>query len=86
MVRQNARLFRLSSGKLDVAAINFSSNSVSILLGQGDGTFTAAVNYTVGQAPYGLAVGDFNGDGKLDVAAANSSSNNVSILLYSGCI
>jgi dienelactone hydrolase len=73
-------------GKLDLAVANYNSNNVSILLGNGDGTFQAAVNYGVGDTPLYLAAGDFNGDGKLDLAVPNSSSNSnsVSILLGNG--
>jgi hypothetical protein len=59
--------------------------SVSILLGQGDGTFLPAVNYAAGQRSYSVAVGDFNGDGKQDLAVANAwPSNTVSVLLGNG--
>ena len=52
-----------------------------MLLGNGNGTFQAAVNYAAGTSPHSVAVGDFNGDGKADLAVANSDSNNVSVLL-----
>jgi hypothetical protein len=71
-------------GKLDLAVADSSSNNVSLLLGNGDGTFQSAVVYSVGQSPSSVAVGDFNGDGRLDLAVANSGSNNVSILLGNG--
>ena len=72
-------------GKLDLAVVNYGSSNVSILLGNGDGTFKTAVNYGAGSsAPYSVAVADFNGDGKLDLAVANIASNNVSILLGNG--
>src|SRR5580658_474305 len=71
-------------GKLDLVVANEGSNNVGILLGNGDGTFQAAVNYGVGSAPTSVAVGDFNGDGKLDLAVVNELSNNVSILLGNG--
>src|ERR1051325_11379517 len=48
--------------------------SISVLLGNGNGTFRAAVNYNAGTSPRSLAVGDFNGDGKLDLAIANYGS------------
>ncbi|MGA3327934.1 MAG: choice-of-anchor D domain-containing protein [Terriglobia bacterium] len=70
--------------KLDLAVINDRSNNVTILLGNGDGTFQTAVNYTVGSAPTDVAAGDFNGDGKLDLAVTNADSNNVTILLGNG--
>src|SRR2546425_6249978 len=70
--------------KLDLAVPNPNSNNVSILLGNGDGTFRPAVNYSVGQGPVTAAVGDFNRDGKLDLVVANNVSNNVSVLLGNG--
>jgi hypothetical protein len=57
---------------------------VSILLGNGDGTFQPAQNYAVGHGPGSLAVGDFNGDGHVDLAVANQRSDNVSVLLGNG--
>ena len=71
-------------GKADLAVTNGSANTVSILLGKGDGTFQAAVNYGAGSNPVSVAVGDFNGDGKADLAVANYVSNNVSVLLGNG--
>jgi hypothetical protein len=58
-----------------------SGGSVSILLGNGDGTFQTALNYPAGTVCFSVAVGDFNGDGKPDLAVANSS---VSVLLGNG--
>ena len=74
-------------GKLDLATCSATgANTVSVLLGNGNGTFQKHVDYTVGIAPYSVAVGDFNRDGKLDLVVANSSnnSNTVSILLGNG--
>jgi VCBS repeat protein/Big-like domain-containing protein/FG-GAP repeat protein len=76
-------------GKLDLAVANYGSypkfpGTVSVLLGNGDGTLQPAVNYPVGSDPFSVTVGDFNGDGKQDLAVANNGSNNVSILLGSG--
>src|SRR5205823_6205463 len=47
------------------------SGTVSVLLGSGDGTFRAAVDYTAGFLPSWVAVSDFNGDSSLDLAVAN---------------
>ena len=60
-------------GKPDLAVTNSGSNSVSIFLGKGDGTFTLKstfVNRSSG--PGVIVVGDFNGDGKLDLAVAEN--------------
>jgi hypothetical protein len=71
-------------GIQDVAVANPVSGTVSILLGNGDGTFTAANNFVAGSGSYSVVVGDFNGDGKQDLAVANQNSANVSILLGNG--
>jgi len=71
-------------GKLDLAVANEGSGNVSVLLGNGHGTFQAAVDYGAGTDPDSVAVGDFNGDGKLDLVVANGGSNNISILLGNG--
>jgi hypothetical protein len=57
---------------------------ISILLGNGDGTFQAPQEYAVGSAPQSVAVGDFNGDSIPDLAVANELSETVSILLGKG--
>jgi hypothetical protein len=69
-------------GKLDLAVST--NTAVSILLGNGDGTFQAAVNYTAGSLPSAITIADFNGDGYADLAIANQNSGNVSILLGNG--
>src|SRR5262245_63829101 len=71
-------------GVPDLAVANGMSNSVSVLLGNGDGSFQAARNFGAGRAPYSAVAGDFNGDGLLDLAIANSASDDVSVLLGNG--
>ena len=70
-------------GKQDLAVANLALQpyTVSILLGDGAGNFSAPANFAVGVDPRSVAVGDFNGDGKQDLAVANAVSDNVSILL-----
>jgi hypothetical protein len=65
-------------------ASNFSGNSVSVLLGNGDGTLQAAVNYPVGGGAVFVVVDDLNGDANPDVVATNNSDNTVSVLLGNG--
>jgi hypothetical protein len=70
-------------GKLDLAVSNYGGN-VSVLLGNGDGTFQAAVNYGAGTSPHeGIAVGDFNRDGKPDLVVSNGVGT-VSVLVGNG--
>lgn len=68
----------------DLAIVDPQSDSVSIFLGNGDGTFRAGDNVPVGRNPSGVAIGDLNGDGILDIAVANSDSNTVSVALGIG--
>jgi FG-GAP-like repeat len=81
-----------SDGKPDLLVTNFcgsssicgpqgisSPGSVSVLLGNGDGTFQAAAPYgSGGELTYGLAVADVNGDGKPDLLVANFCAAGVS--------
>jgi len=81
-------------GKLDVAVVNQTCTSlpcgpgsVSMFLGNGDGTFQTRSDYTVGNVPVSVVVGDFNGDGFADLAVVNNgfgSGNSVSVLLGRG--
>jgi uncharacterized repeat protein (TIGR01451 family) len=56
----------------------------SILLGNGNGTFAAAVNYRLGTNPTSVLTGDYNGDGKTDLAILDPNSSNFAILLSKG--
>jgi hypothetical protein len=71
-------------GAPDLAVANCDSDNVSVLLGNGDGTFQTAVNYGTGGWPYSVAIGDVNGDDAPDLAVANCDSDNVSVLLGNG--
>jgi hypothetical protein len=64
-----------------VVSNNLYSGTVSILMGNGDGTFQAPVKFTAGWYSSLVAVGDFNGDGAPDLAVGNTGSNTLSVLL-----
>jgi hypothetical protein len=73
-----------NDGKLDLAVVSDSNPGVvSILLGNGDGSFQTHVDYAVGSEPVSVAVADLNGDGNLDLAIANSSGS-LSVLFGNG--
>jgi len=69
-----------NDGRLDLAVANSSSNSVSVLLGNGNGTFQQAQTSAAGDNPVSLAVGDFNSDGTLDLAAADGGGRGVNVM------
>lgn len=75
-------------GNLDLAVTNVSYSgtnpTVSILLGNGDGTFQAPRNVRAGNQPTDLALGDFKRDGKLDIAVASRVSPELTVLLGNG--
>jgi len=77
-------------GVPDLAVANYAGSgagTVSVLLGKGDGTFRAPVNYAVGTYPVAIVAADFNGDGKLDLATVDNeigTTSKVWMLLGSG--
>ena len=75
-------------GHIDLAVADEGNNTISIFLGNGDGTFQPRTDYPVGSSPVWISAADFNGDGVLDLAVADSGAststdtgNVVSILL-----
>ncbi len=80
-----------ADGIFDLVVVNSyytsgTPGNVSVLLGKGDGTFTAAAGspVTVGFDPDAAALGDFNGDGKADLVVTNDDDDTLSILLGDG--
>src|SRR5262249_59762660 len=58
-------------GHLDLATANYSSNDVSVLLGNGDGTLRTARNDATGASPGCIAAGAFNRGRHLDLGTAD---------------
>ncbi len=75
-------------GRTDLAVVNSGTSAnegtVSVLLGNGDGTFQPQATYAVGSGPDSIVAGDFNGDGRTDLAVVNNDDNTVSVLLGNG--
>ena len=71
-------------GKLDLAVANQDDSTVSVLLGNGDGTFQSPVLYRVNLAPSGMVVADINSDGLPDLVTSNLGSNDVTVLIGNG--
>jgi hypothetical protein len=75
-----------ADGQPDLAVANYSSNNVTVLLGNGSGGFSAAAGspFAVGTSPVSVAIDDLSGDGRPDLTTANSGSGNVTVLLGNG--
>ena len=73
-------------GNVDLVTANFGDGTVTVLLGNGSGSFTPAAGspYGVGTNPQSVAVGDFNGDGNPDIVTANNGANTLTVLLGDG--
>src|SRR4029077_3275294 len=74
-------------GKQDLVVATGESNdvgSISVLLGNGDGTFQAHHVYSASSLVLSVAIGDFTGDGILDVAVSNSNSASVGVFAGKG--
>jgi hypothetical protein len=68
-------------GKLDIVAPNYMDGTVSVLHGNGDGSFSILGTYPGAATPTAIAVADVNGDGKLDVLETSFSGSQLIVLL-----
>ena len=71
-------------GKTDLVVANYGTNTVSVLLNNGDGTFLQKVDYTINGYPVAVTTADFNGDGYVDLVTANPGSQTISVLFNNG--
>jgi hypothetical protein len=73
-----------NDGNRDLVVTNWDFRDISVLLGDGDGSFAEQIRYPVGSYPTSVSIGDFNGDGKQDFAVTNYYSDDISVLLGNG--
>ena len=69
-------------GLADIVTVNEGSDDVSVLLGNGDGTFADQTTYAVGHKPRAITLKDLNGDGFVDILVTTRYT--VSVLLGNG--
>jgi hypothetical protein len=70
--------------KLDIVSANQFTGDVSVLLGNGDGTFQSPLSLFSGSQPVFVIAADVNGDGKDDIVASNNGGANISVFLSNG--
>jgi hypothetical protein len=80
-------------GAMDLVSLDTTTQDVSVLAGDGAGGFAAAVSYPIypfeevqdyNPWPWGLALGDVDGDGRPDIVTANTQNDSVSVLANDG--
>jgi hypothetical protein len=77
-------LYRGGNGPLDIVTTNFGSSNVTVLLGNGDGTFGAPIHLNGGVGNDAAAIADFNNDGNPDILVTNYQSDTVALLPGNG--
>jgi hypothetical protein len=65
----------------DLVVVNAGTSTVSLLIGNGNGTFQAKLDYPTSATPGSIAVADVSGDGKLDFVVTSAGTATVSVLL-----
>ena len=71
-------------GNVDLCVANTGEDSVSVLLGNGDGTFGPQQEIIVGGTPRGIAVLDADGDGDVDIVSTSDTASHLALLVNDG--
>jgi VCBS repeat protein len=75
-------------GKVDLVSANDSGsdgpNTISVIRGNGNGTFQPRLDFPTGVNPRDVAIADLNGDGIRDIVTANMDDGSVSVLRGNG--
>ena len=69
--------------QLDIVSVNSKLNSISVLMGRGDGTFSNGTMYSTGNKshPYAVTSGDLNNDGHLDLVVVNEGTDSFGVFI-----
>lgn len=75
-----------NDNQIDIITANLGSNSIGVLLGQNNGTFSNVTTYSTGDnsQPGSVVVGDVNNDNHLDIVSANFNTNSFSVFIGYG--
>jgi hypothetical protein len=73
-----------NDGKTDICEASYATNKVTVVLGNGNGTFQPQTMTNVGMEPAGICVLDVDGDADMDIVNTNHQSNNLSLLINNG--
>ena len=75
-----------NDGRLDIAVVNYHSNSVGVFFGRSDGRFASQKTYSTGAGsdPYSIIITDLNNDGRQDIVVTNFGNSNFGVFLGVG--
>ena len=73
--------FRFVAFNNDVVVVNYTSNNISVMIGNPGGTFQAHVDYATCTGPFMVIVDDLNNDVLADLVVVNHGSQSISVFL-----